>query len=84
MLKVFYSRQLDDFVVNEMCQCGHFKSEHGSLVKKIRQTLLRQPSEGNCCSSHCDCDCKQFTFARYVTADEISDIIINQRTATVE
>jgi len=83
MLKVFYSRQLNDFVVNEMCQCGHLKSDHGSLARKIYQTIVRQPNDGNCCSSNCNCDCNQFTFARFVTADEIADIAISRRTVTV-
>ncbi len=65
---IFYSERLGDFVVDEMCQCGHLKSEHGSLLHKIKGTLIREANDGGCCSGHCEC--RQFRFARYVAVEE--------------
>jgi hypothetical protein len=67
-MKTFYSNQLNDFVADEMCQCGHLKSEHGSLTKRIKNILLRNPNSGSCCGFHCEC--KRFVFSRFVTVDE--------------
>jgi hypothetical protein len=76
-MKAFYSNQLRDIVVNEMCKCNHLKSEHGSLLHKLLKAIVREPNDGGCCSSHCDC--KQFTFSRYVCVDEAADIVMSHR-----
>lgn len=65
---IFYSERLGDFVVDEMCQCGHLKSEHGSLLHKIKDTLVREANDGSCCSGKCGC--RRFTFTRHVTVEE--------------
>lgn len=66
IMKVFFSHQLNDYVTDEMCTCGHFKSEHGSLLTKLKHKYVRQGSDGNCC----DCCCRKFTFERFVTIEE--------------
>jgi len=40
---VFYSRKLDNFVVDSMCVCGHLESEHGSLNKTVNKRIVRHP-----------------------------------------
>lgn len=67
-MKAFFSKHLGDFVVDEMCRCGHFKSKHGSLCSKVQGSLIRHSGEGNCCSG--SCECLQFTFVRFVTVTE--------------
>ena len=69
MKPLFYSRQLQDYVIDEMCRCGHLKSTHGSLLHRIKKSMLRESNEGSCCSNHCEC--LQFTFVRFVTVEEI-------------
>jgi len=74
---LFFSRQHNDYVVDEMCACGHLKSEHGSLLHKLKNKMLREHSDGNCCAGHCECT--QFTFARFVTAKEAAKLTISKR-----
>jgi len=80
-MKAFFSRQLDAFVVNEMCECGHLKTDHGSKLHRRQTTMIREPNGGNCCSSDCACD--RFTFARFVTADEAARLVLDQRPVLV-
>lgn len=77
MKKLFFSRQLNDFVVDEMCSCGHLKSHHGSLLHKLKNAMLREPNDGSCCTGHCGCS--QFTFERFVTAEEAARLMIEKR-----
>jgi hypothetical protein len=70
----FYSRQLGDVVVDEMCVCGHLKRDHGSVLKKIdSEKSLRLPHEGNCCDG--ECECPHFVWDRWVTASEMEQSI---------
>ena len=75
MMNVFYSKQIQNFVSDEMCECGHLKSEHGSLTHRTKDKMIRESSDGNCCS----CACKKFTFHRFVSIDEAAEIIICKR-----
>lgn len=69
MLRPFFSRQLKDFVVDEMCECGHAKSEHGSSSTNMDGQIVRlSRDEGSCCSGQCACP--RFTWARYITETE--------------
>lgn len=67
-MKPFFSKPLNDWIVDEVCKCGHSKKEHGSLVKKVSNGMLRLAEEGNCCSGHCEC--LQYTFENYITAEQ--------------
>lgn len=68
-IKPYYSRRIQDWVVDEMCTCGHMRSDHGSLLKKLPNgKMLRLSAEGNCCGGHCEC--LQYTFARHVGVEE--------------
>ena len=51
-------------VVDEMCVCGHPKSEHGSHTIQIPRSLIRLPATGNCCQSHCNC--ARFCWAAWI------------------
>lgn len=77
MKKMFFSRQLNDYVVDEMCTCGHLKSLHGSLLHKVKNVMIREPSDGNCCSGRCGCT--QYTFQRFVAIEEATQLLINKR-----
>lgn len=81
MKPLFFSQILQDYVVDEMCSCGHLKSQHGSLTARSARGILRQPHDGGCC--HGICDCKRFTFVRYVTIEERSLEFGNRRAITV-
>jgi len=75
---VFYSEQLGDYVVDELCKCGHLKSEHGSKLTKINEkATLREPHNGSCCTG--GCACAQFAFARYVTVEEAAGVVVAKR-----
>jgi hypothetical protein len=76
-MKAFFSHQINDYVVDEMCVCGHLKSHHGSLLHKLKAVMVRDPSDGSCCSGHCDCT--QYAFLRFVAVDEAARIVIEQR-----
>jgi len=77
MKKLFFSRQLNDYVVDEMCSCGHLKRHHGSLLHKFKSLMVREHSDGNCCSGHCGCP--QFTFERYVGIKEAAQLLADSR-----
>lgn len=78
MIKPFFSRQLQDYVVDEMCECGHLKSDHGSLNRRINDRVVRlSRDEGSCCKGKCKCP--HFTWERWVTADEAADLVIAAR-----
>lgn len=76
-MKMFFSRQLNDYVVDEMCVCGHLKSLHGSLLHKFSNSMIREHSDGNCCSGRCNCP--QYTFERFVAAEEAAQLLVNRR-----
>ena len=73
-MKAFYSRQLQDYVIDEMCECGHKKSEHGSMLHKMRRKFHRESNGGSCCSG--PCKCKRFTFARFITVEELAQLAV--------
>ncbi len=78
MMKPFFSRQLQSFVVDEMCECGHSKSEHGSKLRKLPgNRFIRLVEEGNCCNMICSCS--QFTWKGWVIADKAANLIIKKR-----
>ncbi len=77
MRKPFFSHSLRAFVLDEMCVCGHLKSEHGSKTIRSRGATIRLHDDGSCCEN--GCACKQFTWARDVTDEEMADRIIARR-----
>ena len=74
---IFFSEQLGDYVVDELCKCNHLKSEHGSKITKMGDFMLREHNEGSCCSG--GCVCKQFKFERFVTVVEAAEIVASKR-----
>ena len=80
-MSVFYSKQIENFVSDEMCKCGHLKSNHGSLTHRMKDKMIRERSDGSCCSSHCVCN--KFTFMRFVSVDEAAELIVYKRTSVV-
>lgn len=72
----FFSRSLQAVVVDEMCKCGHMKSEHASKVVKVSNSLLRLSNQGGLSS-----DCPRFTWDGYVTAEEKAEMLLAQRPA---
>lgn len=68
--RVFFSRELGDYVVDAMCDCGHLRREHGSKLLRIsKEQMVRMPHDGNCRHDD-DCACERFTWARWVSATE--------------
>ena len=46
----------DEKLTDEMCVCGHLKSDHGSKVVRIdNNAILRIPNVGSCCCENCCC-----------------------------
>ena len=75
---VFYSIQLNDFVVDAICECGHLKTDHGSKLLKIANNKsVRFNNDGNCCDGQCCCE--KFTWQRWATAKEIEFIICDEK-----
>jgi hypothetical protein len=71
MRTVFFSRAQGDFVVDELCTCGHLKRDHGSKLKPVcrgSKLKFRLPHDGNCCAG--TCPCPHFTFARHIGVEE--------------
>lgn len=76
----FYSETHQDFIVAEMCECGHLQKDHGSLNIRLHDTdgrIVRLPNDGGCCNGHCGCD--HYRWARWVTSDEYASMIVAQR-----
>ncbi len=76
----YYVSQSDDFVMDEMCACGHLKSEHGSRTVKLKASgdrSLRIPNDGSCCNG--DCRCPRYRWVRFVYMNEYTDIIRSRR-----
>lgn len=75
---IFFSEQLGDYIVDELCKCNHLKSEHGSKVTRMDGgSMLRDPNKGSCCSG--GCCCKRFKFERFVTVAEAAEIVASKR-----
>lgn len=75
----YYCFATEDFVMDEMCCCGHLKSEHGSVLVKMRKSKvsLRIPADGGCCEGMCGC--KKFRWERFVYTDEYAQIITSRQ-----
>jgi hypothetical protein len=71
-IQPFYSERRNDWVVDEMCMCGKLRSEHGSLVQRIGDKLLRLESEGNCSETHCN----KYVFGGFVTATTYAEKLL--------
>lgn len=63
--KIFYSRELGDFVVDSLCECGHLERDHGSHLISGK---IRVHDGGSCCVKQCEC--LKFTWYRWVTIKE--------------
>jgi hypothetical protein len=61
----FFSRRAGLWVVDEVCQCGHARKDHGSKLIRCDARQVRQSNEGSCTR---DCDCKAFTWASWAYA----------------
>lgn len=70
-VKLRYSKAHKDYIVDELCQCGHLRRDHGSKSRRVGESLCRLPQHGNCCSGQCACP--RFTWARFVTATEFAE-----------
>lgn len=77
---IFFSEQIGDYVVDELCKCGHLKSEHGSKTINMKGYMFRESGKGNCCGG--GCVCKKFIFARFVAINEAAEIIASKRLIT--
>lgn len=77
-MKPFWSNQLQDIAVDEICTCGHLRSEHGSqsLAMDKTEAMLRVANEGGCCGE--DCSCSKYKFARFVGMHEHVEIHKNR------
>lgn len=75
----FYHARLNDWVVDGMCKCGHLHSEHGSLLIPVpgAENSIRIEHDGSCCEEFCTCE--QFTWQRFVTAEEFALLIRAKR-----
>lgn len=80
-MKPFFSNQLNCVVVDEKCECGHSKSEHGSQSRAKNGEFLRLPHEGSCCGDLCACS--QYTWAGWITEEEATETILARRCETV-
>jgi len=74
-VSVLKSVRLGDLRI-ELCKCGHLISEHGSRTTKVEDSLLRESHHGGCCAG--SCQCKRFTFHRFVSIDEAADIVLER------
>ncbi len=74
---------------DEICICGHLKSEHGSTSHKIDGQSVRQCYAGNCWASKQHCSCTKFRFAGWLTAKSKkhfvqTDISVSKKGATAQ
>ena len=75
---IYYSERHGDYVSDEMCECGHLKSEHGSKLMPLNgSTTIRESNEGSCCNGVCACG--QFSFARFVLLEEAAQLALGRR-----
>lgn len=72
-IKPFYSKRRKDWVVDEICECGKLRSEHGSLVQKVGDQYLRLAGEGNAE------ECKRYRFFEFVTAKRYAAMMFKRR-----
>lgn len=56
-------------VVNELCTCGHFRTQHGGLVHH-GMCLAGPNTRGHRKLTPLVCRCHQFRWAQFVLADE--------------
>lgn len=83
MRRPYFDHAANDYVMDEMCQCGHLKSDHGSLLVSLRHSQgrkLRLRDDGSCCKQ--DCHCTKFRWIRFVYTDEYTQIIAARRKAS--
>lgn len=90
VMKVFWSKILNDLVVGEKCECGHLKNSHKIKIKKIIRCKLGEFSKKNS-SIHCcnkgkcrenNCDCKKYVFSKVITLTEILELVENNNRIT--
>ena len=72
MNKVFFSNELNDYVVDALCACGHLERDHGSQLKPAGHKKVRLPHDGSCCVGRCPCP--KFRWVRWVTATGFFDV----------
>lgn len=75
----YYSKTLRDFVVAEMCECGHLMQQHGSMLVEHGEATVRLPNDGSCCQGYCTCS--HYRWQRWVTADEYAALVVARRRA---
>ncbi len=61
-----YIKKAGKWAVDEMCHCGHAKSEHGSSLHRLGDELIRSSCTGNCCATGCDCTCDRFCWVAWI------------------
>jgi hypothetical protein len=79
----YFCEPVGDFVFDEMCECGHLRSEHGSLTLPIKHSnkRVRVHDHGSCCAS--GCACTRFTWTRFIFTDEYAEKVMNKRLVSV-
>jgi hypothetical protein len=71
---VFFSKALNDFVVDGVCKCGHLERDHGSQMKKLAKGKdIRVSDGGSCCVG--SCSCHHFTWVKWITATEFAETL---------
>lgn len=74
-MRPFWSNQLQAVAVDEICACGHLKTEHGGTNIPMTGTkaVLTAKGEGSCCCD--DCSCSHYEFARFIGKDEQTEML---------
>jgi hypothetical protein len=55
MLRRFIQKH-QKWAIDERCQCGHPRTEHGILMSQIGEVVMQQDGLGRCQVSDCHCD----------------------------
>jgi len=58
-----------------MCKCGHLQADHSSLLVPLGERSVRQYHHGGCV----ECECKRFTFDKFVSLEEAAYQITDRR-----
>ncbi len=68
--KTFFSKSLQDVVVDGVCECGHLERDHGGQTVRVGKNMTRVREGGSCCVGKCICS--HFVWARWMTATEFA------------
>lgn len=68
-------RRLSGFGVG-LCKCGHLEGDHSNLRIPFDAQdgkAWLDHNQGGCCAGQCKC--KQFTFVRWATLEEVAEML---------